>query len=64
MFIKNSIQQLLWITLQIFGDFTFNSKISEYPKVIEQIKEVIPKELTLIFGLEDVKGNDRSLAVF
>ena len=49
---------------EILGDFTFSSKISEYPKVIEDIKEITPKGLKLIFGLEDVGGNGRTLAVF
>ena len=49
---------------EILGDFTFESKISEYPKVIEKINEVIPKGLIPIWRLEDVCGNGRSLAVF
>lgn len=49
---------------EILGDFTFTSKISEYPKVIKEITKVIPEGLTPIFGLEDVGGNGRSLAVF
>lgn len=48
----------------VLGDFTFESKISEYPKVIEKINEVIPKDLIPIWGLEDVCGNGRTLAVF
>jgi transposase len=51
-------------TTWIGEDITFSSKISEYPKFIEQIKKMIPIELTPIFGLEDVGGNGRSLAVF
>lgn len=49
---------------EVLGDFTFESKISEYPKVIEKINEVIPGGLVPIWGLEDVCGNGRSLAVF
>lgn len=49
---------------EVLGDFTFESKISEYPKVIEKINEVIPDGLVPIWGLEDVCGNGRSLAVF
>lgn len=49
---------------EVLGDFTFESKISEYPKVIEKINEVIPYGLVPIWGLEDVCGNGRSLAVF
>ena len=48
----------------ILGDFTFASKISEYPKVIEEINKIILDGLTPIWGLEDVSGNGRSLAVF
>ncbi|MGG7179463.1 IS110 family transposase [Clostridium paraputrificum] len=49
---------------EVLGDFAFQSKLSEYPKVIEKINEVIPKGLIPIWGLEDVCGNGRSLAVF
>jgi transposase len=49
---------------EVLGDFTFESKISKYPKVMEEIKKRIPKNLTPVFGLEDVGGNGRSLAVF
>jgi len=49
---------------EVLGDFTFSSKISEYPKVVKEIKKVIPEGLTPIFGLEDVGGNGRTLAVY
>ena len=48
----------------ILGDFTFASKISEYPKIIEKINNIIPDGLIPIWGLEDVSGNGRSLAAF
>ena len=50
--------------LKVLGDFTFPSKISEYPKVIEEINNIIPEGLIPVWGLEDVSGNGRSLAVF
>lgn len=49
---------------EVLGDFTFASKISEYPKIMEEIKKIIPEGLIPIWGLEDVGGNGRSLAVF
>ncbi|WP_143317704.1 IS110 family transposase [Clostridium sp. HBUAS56017] len=52
-----------WWT-RVLGEFTFESKISVYPEFIKELKKKIPENLNLIFGLEDVGGNGRSLAVF
>lgn len=49
---------------ELFGKITFSSRISDYPEAVEKIKAMIPEDLTLLFGLEDVGGNGRSLAVY
>lgn len=49
---------------EVLGEFTFESKISVYPEFIKELKKKVPENLNLIFGLEDVGGNGRSLAVF
>ncbi|MBN2794715.1 MAG: IS110 family transposase [Clostridia bacterium] len=48
----------------IFGTVTFESKVAVYPKIIKEIKAMIPDSLIPMFGLEDVGGNGRSLAVY
>ncbi|MEG1285269.1 MAG: hypothetical protein RSD22_06005 [Romboutsia sp.] len=41
---------------KVLGDFTFESKVSEYPKVMERISKIIPEGMIPVWGLEDVGG--------
>jgi transposase len=46
------------------GEFKFDNKPSEFPKLIEETKKYIKKGMKPIFGLEDTGGYGRALAVF
>lgn len=47
----------------ILEEITFEARPSAYPDVLKKVKKHC-KGLTPVFGLEDVKGHGRSLAVF
>lgn len=46
------------------GEITFDNKPSAFPKFVQKIKEYCKEGITPVFGLEDVGGNGRALAVF
>jgi transposase len=47
-----------------FGEMQFDNKPSAFPDFLKQVSKLTGKGLTPIFGLEDVGGYGRSLAVF
>ncbi|WP_026478313.1 IS110 family RNA-guided transposase [Alkaliphilus transvaalensis] len=46
------------------GEIKFENKPSEFPTLIKEVKKYTKKGITPIFGLEDVGGYGRSLAVY
>lgn len=46
------------------GEITFNNKPTDYPLLVEAVKKHIKRGITAIFGLEDVGGVGRALAVY
>lgn len=46
------------------GEITFDNKPSAFPKFVEKVKEYCEEGITPVYGLEDVGGNGRALAVF
>lgn len=46
------------------GDITFKNKPAAFPEFIKEIERHSKKDMTPVFGLEDVGGHGRSLAVF
>ncbi len=46
------------------GEITFDNKPTAFPKFVQKIKEYCKEGITRVFGLEDVGGNGRALAVF
>lgn len=46
------------------GEITFDNKPSAFPKFIKKIKGYCQDGVTPVYGLEDVGGNGRALAVF
>lgn len=46
------------------GEITIENRLPEFPRLLKFVKKHTPKGRTPVFGLEDVGGNGRSLAVF
>jgi hypothetical protein len=46
------------------GEFKFDNKPNEFPKLITEAKKYLKKGITPVFGLEDTGGYGRSLAVY
>jgi transposase len=46
------------------GEFKFNNRPSEFPKLLEESKKYLKKGMKAIYGLEDTGGYGRALAVF
>ncbi len=46
------------------GELTFPNKKQDFPKLISFVKKHTAKGITPVFGLEDVLGNGRELAIF
>jgi transposase len=46
------------------GEFKFDNKPNEFPKLITEAKKYLKKGITPVFGLEDTGGYGRALAVY
>jgi transposase len=46
------------------GEFKFDNKPNEFPKLITEVKKYLKKGITPAFGLEDTGGYGRALAVY
>ncbi|MCR8843744.1 IS110 family transposase [Paenibacillus sp. SC116] len=46
------------------GEFKFDNKPTSFPLLVKEVKRYTKKELTVVFGLEDVGGYGRALAVY
>lgn len=46
------------------GEIAFENKPSAFPEFLKNVKKLTEKGLTPIFGLEDVSGYGRSLAMY
>jgi transposase len=46
------------------GEITFENKKADFKKLLTEAKKYTPKGMDTCFGLEDVNGNGRELAVF
>lgn len=46
------------------GEFKFNNKPNEFPKLIAEVKKYLKRGITPAYGLEDTGGYGRALAVY